>query len=125
MHDTWVACFRTQNRWNLHRFLRKSTKVLGSIRRVRFTKATQRHANIRESKGPSLRKVQVKVPHQRSPYALKLEDRSLEETERQERGARGDAWRLGKKIIKLKEEDTATFCSLTNEWFLPAKPEER
>ena len=28
--------------------LRKSTKVLGSIRRVRFTKATQRCANIRE-----------------------------------------------------------------------------
>ena len=31
--------------------LRKNTKVLGSIRRVRFTKATQRQANIRESKG--------------------------------------------------------------------------
>ena len=33
--------------------LRKSTRVLGLTRRVRFTKATQRHANIRKSKGPS------------------------------------------------------------------------
>ena len=39
--------------------LRKSTKVLGTIRRVRFTKATQ----IRESDGPSLGKIQVKIPH--------------------------------------------------------------
>ena len=36
--------------------LRKSTKVLGSIRRVPFTKATQRYENIRENKGPSLEK---------------------------------------------------------------------
>ena len=53
--------------------------------------------------GPSLGKFQVKVPHQRSPYALKFEDRSQEETERQERCARGDAWRLAKNIFKLKE----------------------
>ena len=54
--------------------LRKGTKVLGPIRRVRFTNATQRHANIRENKGPSLGKIQVKVPHRRSPYAMKFED---------------------------------------------------
>ena len=71
--------------------LRKSTKVLGSIRRVRFTKATLRQANIPENKGPSLNTIQVKVPHQRGPYALKLEDRYLEETKIQERCARGDA----------------------------------
>ena len=29
--------------------LRKGTKVLGLIRRVRFTRAAQRHANIREN----------------------------------------------------------------------------
>ena len=34
--------------------LRKSAKVLGPIRRVDLSKATQRHANIRENKGPSL-----------------------------------------------------------------------
>ena len=72
--------------------LLKSQKVLGPIRRVRFTKVAQRHANIRES--PSLGKIQVKVPHQRSPCALKFEDRSQDDIERQERCARGDAWRL-------------------------------
>ena len=61
--------------------LRKSTKVLGPIRRVRFSKATQRHANIRESKCPSLGMIQVKNSDQRSPYAPKFEDRSLEDGE--------------------------------------------
>ena len=62
--------------------LQKSTKVLGSIRRVRFTKATQRHANIRENKGPWLGTIQVEVLRQRRPYALKFEDRSQEEKEK-------------------------------------------
>ena len=53
-------------------FLRKRTNVLVSIRRVRFTEASQRHAHIRDNKGPSVGKIQVKVPHQRSPYALKF-----------------------------------------------------
>ena len=43
--------------------------------------------------------------------------------------ARGDAWRLAQKILKLKETDKATFFSPANEWCLPAssvmKPEER
>ena len=39
--------------------LRKGTKVLGPIRRARFTKATQRHANIRKNKGPSPAQIQV------------------------------------------------------------------
>ena len=90
--------------------LPKHTKVLGPIRRVRFTKATQRHANIRE-KGPSLGKIQVKIPHQRSPYAMKFEDRSPEDTARQERCARGDAWELARNIRNLKKEDTSAFYS--------------
>ena len=60
---------------------------------------------------------------------LKFDDRSQEEIERQERCARGDAWRLAKKILKLKEKEKTTFFSLTDEWSLPAastiKPEER
>ena len=36
----------------------------------------------RENKGPSLGKIQVKVLHQRCPYAVKFEDRSQEEIER-------------------------------------------
>ena len=61
--------------------LRKGTKVLGVIRRVRFTRAALRQANIRENKGPSLNKIQVKVPHQRNPCPMKFEDRSQEESE--------------------------------------------
>ena len=61
-----------------------------------------------------------KVPHQRSTYALKFEDRSSEETERLERCARGDAWILAKNILKLKETDKATFFSPTDKWSLPA-----
>ena len=104
-------------------------EVLGSIRQARFTQSTLRQASIRENRGPSLGKIQVKTPHQRSPYAMKFEDRSQEETARQERCARGDAWRLAKKIYKLKENYKATFFSPTNEWILPAastvKPEEK
>ena len=49
-------------------------KVLEPIQRVRFTESTPRHASIREKKGPSLGKINVKVPHQRSPHAMKFED---------------------------------------------------
>ena len=47
-------------------------KVLGSIRKVRFTQSTLRQASIRDKKGPSLGKIQVKPRHQRSPYAKKI-----------------------------------------------------
>ena len=60
---------------------------------------------------------------------MNFEDRSQEKTERQERCACGDAWRLAKNFYKLKEENKATFFSPTDEWSLPAastvKPEER
>ena len=84
---------------------RKSTTVLGPIQRVRFTRAALRQANIRDNTGPSLGKIQVKSSHRRSPCAVKFEDRSQEETERQERCARGDAWRLAKHIFKLKGKE--------------------
>ena len=109
--------------------LRRSTKVLGSMRRVRFATATQRHANIRENKGPSLGQIQVKVPHQRRPYSLKFEDRSQEETERGGAMCPRRRGEIGQKYLKLKEKDKATFLSPTNIWCLPAppviKPEER
>ena len=60
---------------------------------------------------------------------MKFENRSQEETDRQERCARGDAWRLAKKILKLKEKDKTTFFSPSVVWCLPApsviKPKER
>ena len=67
-------------------------------------------------------------PHQRSPNAPKFEDRSQEETEWQEQGAREAAWKLAKSVFKLKEHQRATFFSPSENRCLPAstlKPEER
>ena len=50
-------------------------------------------------------------PHQRNPNAPNFEDRSQEETERQERCAREAAWRLAKNILKLQEKHETTFFS--------------
>ena len=80
-------------------------KVLNAIQRVRFTKSTLRHASIRDKKGPSLGKIQVKPQHQRSPYAPKFEDRSHEKTGRLQRCAKGKAWNLAENMYKLKEND--------------------
>ena len=86
-------------------------KVLEPSQRVRFTEFTLRHASIQEKKGSSLGKTNVKVLHQRSPYAMKFEDSSHEETERQQRCARSKAWDLAKNVYKLKENDRGTFYS--------------
>ena len=67
------------------------------------TQSTQRHASILEKKGPSLGKINVKVPHQRSPYAMKCEDRSHGETERQQRCARSKACSLAKIFTSSKK----------------------
>ena len=101
-------------------------KVLEPIQRVRITKSALRHASIRDKKGPSLGKIIVKVPHQRSPYAMKFEGRSHEETERQQRCARSKAWKIAKNIYKLKENDKAIFYLPAEEWVLPvATTQER
>ena len=50
-------------------------------------------------------------PHERSPNAPKFEDRSQEETEWQEQGAREAAWKLAKNVFKIKEHERATFFS--------------
>ena len=104
-------------------------KVLESIQRVRFTKSTQRQASIREKKRPSLGKVNVKVPYQRSPCALNFEDKAHEETERQQRCARIKAWNLARNINQLEGNDKAAFYFPAEELVLPAastkEPEER
>ena len=50
-------------------------------------------------------------PHERSPNAPKFEDRSREETEWQELGAREAAWKLAKNVFNLKEHEKAAFFS--------------
>ena len=67
-------------------------------------------------------------PHECGPNAPKFEDRSLEETEWQELGAREAAWKLAKNVFKLKEhEKAAFFSSPENRCHLASslKPEER
>ena len=66
--------------------------------------------------------------HQLIPNAPKFEDRSQEETEWQEQGAREAAWKLAKSVLQLKEHERATFFSSPEKKCLPAstlKPEER
>ena len=67
------------------------------IQRVKFTKAVARHADIRDQ-NPSLGYICPGEPHQRSPNTPKFEDRSLEETEWQEQGAREAAGKLAKSV---------------------------
>ena len=79
--------------------LRKRSDVQKPIQRVKFTKAIARHTKIRDQ-NPSLGLTCPGEPHQRSPNAPKFEDRSHEETEWQEQGAREAAWRAGQKCVE-------------------------
>ena len=89
------------------------------IQRVKLTKAIARHTKIRDQ-NPSLGYIGPGEPHQRSPNAPKFEDRSQEETEWQEQGAREAAWRLAKSVFKLKEKHSAAFLPLSENWCLSA-----
>ena len=86
--------------------LRKSSDMQKPIQRVKFTKVIARHTKIRYQ-NPSLGHICPGEPHERSPNAPKFEDRSQEETEWQEQGAREAAWRLVKSVLKLKEKNKA------------------
>ena len=90
--------------------LRKSTDMPKTIQRVKFKKAIARHTKIRDQ-NPSLGYICPGEPHERSPNAPKFEDRSREETEWQELGAREAAWKLAKNVLKLKEHERAAFFS--------------
>ena len=96
------------------------------IHRVKFTEAVARHTKIRDQ-NPSLGYICLGEPHQRSPNAPTFEDRSQEETEWQEIGAREAAWKLAKSVLKLKEKDKTAFFSPSNRCLLAStfKLEER
>ena len=91
--------------------LRKCTDMGKPIQRVKVTKAIVRHTEIRDQ-NHSLGFFCPGEPHQRSPNAPKFEDRSQEETEGQEQGAREAAWKLAKSVLKLKEHERATLSHL-------------
>ena len=86
LYHNWVASRKTRSHWIL--------KEENSPGETRCKKSWDRFAEYGSpslryakevKKGPSLGKIQVKHLHQRSPYAMKIEDRSHEETERQQR----------------------------------------
>ena len=81
----------------LSSILRNSSDMQKPIQRVKFTKAIARHTKIRDQ-NPSLGYICPGEPHQRSPNAPKFEDRSQEETEWQEQGAREAAWKLAQSV---------------------------
>ena len=96
------------------------------IQRVKFTKAIARHTKIRDQ-NPSLGYICPGEPHERG-NAPKFDDRSQEETEWQEQGAREAAWKPAKNVFKLKEHERAAFFSSPeNRCHLAStlKPEER
>ena len=78
--------------------LRKGTDMPKPIQRVKFTKAIARHTKIRDQNA-SLGYICPGEPHERSPNTPKFEDRSQEETEWQEQGAREAAWKLAKSVL--------------------------
>ena len=125
MHGNWGCVF--QDMTPPKSILRKSTDMPKPIQHLKFTKAIARHTKIRDQ-NPSLGYICPGGPHKRSPNAPKFEDRSQEETEWQEQGAREAAWKLVKNVLKLKEQERATFFSPSENRCLPAstlKLEER
>ena len=99
--------------------LRKSSNIRKPIQCVKFTEAVVRHADTRDQ-NPSLGMIYPGDPHQSDANAPKIEHRSQEETELQERCAREAAWRVAKSILKLKEKNKAAFFSPSENWCLPA-----
>ena len=100
--------------------LRKCTDMPKPIQRVKFTKAIARHTKIRDQNPSLVFFFCPGEPHQRNPNAPKFEDRSLEETEWQEQGAREAASKLAKNVLKIKEHERATFFSPSENRCLPA-----
>ena len=107
LHHRWVVTRKTHNHWNL-----KEAQSLGETRCKKFwyqfdeyDSHSLRHVKqvSGKIKDHRLEKNLVRIPHPRSPNAMKFEETCQEEIERQERCARGDAWRLAKNIYKLEE----------------------
>ena len=79
---------------------------------VKFSGRTWYEIRIRDRKEPSRGVIQEGEPHEGNPCAPRFEERTPEETSRQEGCARKVAWDLAKKVYKLRAENKATFYSL-------------
>ena len=82
--------------------------LLGDTRK-NFSGRTLYEITNGERKGPSRGVIQKGEPHERNPCAPKFEERTPEETSRQEECARKAAWNLARNIYKLKNADKASF----------------
>ena len=71
-------------------------------RTIQRVKAVARHTKIRDQ-NPLLGYICPGALHERSSNVPKFEDRSREETEWQEQGAREAAWKLAKNVLKQKK----------------------
>ena len=123
IHDNWVAYSRTWSRRSLFSggasTCRDQSNVWSSQRLLHVTPKFETKI-LRSDIFAQVNLISADAP--------KFEDRSLEETEWQEQGAREAAWKLAKSVLKLKEHERATFFSLSENRCLPAsslKPEER
>ena len=101
--------------------LRENGK-LGSTHAVKFSKATMRFVKIREKKGPWQGIIQKCEPQDRNPWAPKFEERTQDETLKQEQCA----WQRMSTNSRRSQKDT--FYSPAEAWVMPApsstKPEE-
>ena len=77
---------------------------------VKFSGGTWHRIKIRE-RGPSRGIIQKCEFHEHSPCARRFEEKSHEETSKQESWFRKAAWDLAKNIYKLRNKDEATFYS--------------
>ena len=71
-------------------------EVLNAIQRVRFTKSTLRHASTREKERTIVGRNKCQSSSSATSLRMKFDDRSHEETERQQPCARSKAWNLAK-----------------------------
>ena len=108
---------------------RKGIKVLALTRNVQFSKNALRHKRIRRKQ----RCIAWCDPAHQSSRAQSVRSKiwgSVSGADGKARAMRrGDAWRMAKSILMLKEKGKATFFSPTEVWCLPApsvmKTEER
>ena len=105
MYDSWVAFSSVQSRRNIYRIYGRPQKSWDQLdeygsQKLRSVMQTSEKTKVHRSEFFRSKFLISAVPN-----APKFEDRSLEEIERQERCARGDAWRLAKSILKLKRTE--------------------
>ena len=84
------------------RFILREQRIFGLKHAVKISKGTWHQIEIRERKGPSRGIIPKYAPHESGPCAPKFEERTPEETSRQEEYARKAAWDLG-KFLKAQE----------------------